>query len=182
MSKLLLDTEPRVVLGSATGSRPDEMASTISITPYMMMPGDSKIVAERIYAVLSRPPNVVQPEPLQQGQPAIVAGQWDARIDFDRGSATHTLILEQWGTALEGTHQGEFVPGDLRGAVAANLIRFCSVHKIHGTKLTYDFTGVVDGDKMAGDINLGEYGEARWSAQRHRYQVPNGVIRPVKPA
>lgn len=112
----------------------------------------------------------------------MVAGQWTARIEYDRGSAIHTIILEQQGTKLEGTHRGEFVSGDLRGAVAANLIRFRSSQKIQGTKLFFDFTGVVDGDKMAGDVSLGEYGKARWSAERRHYELPNGVIRPVKPA
>ena len=182
VSKLLLDTEPRIVLGSAHGSRPDNMASSLSITAYMMMPGDAKVVAERIYAVLSKPPKMASPEPLPQGEPAMVAGQWEVRIDFDRGSATHTVILEQKGNDLEGTHHGEWVSGDLRGSVAVNLIRFRSSQRIQGTRLSYDFTGTVDGDKMAGDVNLGEYGAARWSAQRHEYKLPKGVIRPVKPA
>jgi uncharacterized pyridoxal phosphate-dependent enzyme len=182
LSKVLLDTEPRIVLGGAKGAGPDEMASSISITPYMMMPGDSKIVAERIYAVLSKPPQMAPPEPLPQGQPAAVAGQWDLRIEFQRGAADHILLLEQQENKLEGTHRGEFVSGDLRGAVAANLVRFRSSQKIQGTRLLYDFTGTVEGDKMSGSVNLGEYGEARWSAQRHTYHAPNGIIRPVKPA
>lgn len=182
VSKLLLDTEPRIVLGSAHGSRPDNMASSLSITAYMMMPGDAKVIAERIYNVLSKPPKIANPAPLPQGEPAMVAGQWEVRIDYDRGSATHTVILEQKGNDLEGTHHGEWVSGDLRGTVAVNLIRFRSSQKIQGTRLSYDFTGTVDGDKMAGNVNLGEYGEARWSAQRHQYKLPRGVIRPVKPA
>ena len=182
VSKHLLDTEPRIVLGSAKGSRPDEMASSISITPYMMMPGDEKVVAERIYAVLSKPPRIAELEALPEGAPAAVAGEWDLRIDFKRGSASHVLIFEQDGTKLQGTHRGEFVSGDLQGAVAANLIRFRSSQKIQGTRLFYDFEGTVDGPKMAGNVNLGEYGEARWSAQHHTFQAPGGVIRPVKPS
>jgi hypothetical protein len=27
----------------------------------------------------------------------------------------------------------------------------------------------VDGDKMSGVVNLGEYGETTWTAQRHKY-------------
>jgi uncharacterized pyridoxal phosphate-dependent enzyme len=182
VSKLLLDSEPRIVLGNAKGSRPDEMASSISITPYMMMPGDARVVAERLHKVLAQPPKVMEPEPLPQGTPPSVAGQWETLIEFDRGSATHTLILEQQESKVQGTHRGEFVSGDLSGAVAANLVRFRSAQKIQGTRLFYDFTGTVEGDKMSGTVGLGEYGSARWSAQRHHYQTPGGVIRPVKPA
>jgi uncharacterized pyridoxal phosphate-dependent enzyme len=181
VSKLLLDTEPRIVFGSAKGTRPDDMQSAVSITPYMMMPGDAKVVAERLYLALSKPPRFPAPEPIPQDTPAAIAGQWEVRIDFDRGSAIHTLVLEQQGTKLEGTHRGEFVSGDLQGAIAGNLVRFRSSQKIQGTRLFYDFKGAVDGDKMAGTVNLDEYGEARWSAQRHQYQAPRGVIRPVKP-
>jgi hypothetical protein len=35
---------------------------------------------------------------------------------------------------------------------------------------------------MTGVIDMGEYGRANWTAQRHHYQPPSGVIRPVKPA
>ncbi len=182
LSRLVLDTEPRIVLGGAKGSRPDEMASSISITPYMMMPGDARVVAERLHAVLASPPHLSGPEPLPSGDPVTVAGQWQLTIDFDRGSAVHTLVLEQEGTKLEGTHHGEFVSGDLRGAIAADIIRLRSSQKIQGTRLVYDFTGTVKNDRMTGSVNMGEYGEARWSAQRHQYQLPNGVIRPVKPA
>ncbi len=181
VSKLLLDTEPRIVLGGTTGSRPDNMASSVSITPYMMMPGDAQVVGQRLYAVLSKPPHF-EIEPLPQGEPAFVAGQWEVKIDFKRGSAIHTVILEQKGSALVGTHRGEYVSGDLSGAVAANLVRFRSSQKTHGTFLFCDFMGTVDGETMSGVIDMGEYGRANWTAQRHHYQAPTGVIRPVKPA
>jgi uncharacterized pyridoxal phosphate-dependent enzyme len=181
VSKLLLDTEPRIVFGSAKGSRPDEMQSAVSITPYMMMPGDATVIADRLYSALSKPPQFPMPEPLPQEAPASVAGQWQLQIDFDRGSAMHALIIEQQGTKLEGTHRGEFVSGDLSGAVAGNIVRFRSSQRIQGTRLFYDFKGTVEGDKMAGSVNLGEYSEARWSANRHQYHAPGGVIRPVKP-
>jgi hypothetical protein len=181
VSKVLLDTEPRIVLGSASGARPDEMASKISITPYMMMPGASKVVAHRIYTVLSDPPKF-ETEPLPQGEPASVDGQWNVTVNFTRGSAVHTIVLEQHGGKLVGTHYGEYVSGDLSGAVAVNLVRFRSSQKIQGTRLFYDFSGTVEGDRMGGTVNMGEYGDARWSAQRHTYQAPKGVIRPVKRA
>jgi seryl-tRNA(Sec) selenium transferase len=181
VSKLLLDTEPRIVLGGTTGSRPDNMASSVSITPYMMMPGDAAVVGQRLYAVISRPPHF-ETDPLPQGEPAFVAGQWEVKIDFKRGSAVHTVILEQKGGTLVGTHRGEYVSGDLSGAVAANLVRFRSSQKIHGTYLFCDFMGTVDSETMSGVIDMGEYGRANWTAQRHHYAPPTGVIRPVKPA
>lgn len=181
VSRLLLESEPRIVFGSASGSRPDRMASSLSITPYMMMPGDEKIIEERLLAVLSKPPKFENPEP-PAGEPVTVAGQWQLTIHFDRGSAIHTLILEQHGADLVGTHQGEFVSGDLNGKVNANQIHFHSSQKIQGQRLSYEFAGTVQSDKMAGTVDMGEYGGARWSAERHQYKAPGGVVRPVKHA
>ncbi|MGI8961915.1 MAG: hypothetical protein ACR2IV_19585 [Bryobacteraceae bacterium] len=181
VSKVLLDTEPRIVLGGASGSRPDNLASSVSITPYMMMPGDHEVVAARLHAVLSKPPRFHNP-PRPEGEPVSVAGQWQASLEFSRSSAIHTLIFEQDSGKLVGTHHGEYVSGDLSGTVAGNQVHFRSSQKIQGTRLFYEFSGTLENSKMAGDVNLGEYGQARWSAQRHEYQSPRGVVRPVKRA
>ena len=169
VSKLLLDTEPRIVVASGSGTRPGNMASAVSIVPYMLIAGDEKVIADRLYQALSKPPKFEDPAPPPAGETASVAGQWEARLEFDRGSAVHTLFLEQQGARLSGTHRGEFSTGDISGTVAANTVRFRGSHRIEGQSISYDFSGTVDGDKMAGAINLGEYGDARWSAQRHQY-------------
>jgi L-seryl-tRNA(Ser) seleniumtransferase len=168
VSKLVFDTEPRIVLAGARGRRPQQMESLISITPYMMMPGDEKVVADRLYEVLAKPPKMEE-APAPAGEPANVGGQWDAQLTFLRGSAKHAIVLEQKGTDLVGTHHGEMLSGDLRGTVAANEVHFRSSMKIEGTRLFYEFTGKVDGDSMEGRVGLDEYGEARFTAKRHKY-------------
>jgi len=145
------------------------MTSSVSIVPYMMMAGDEKVVADRLFGALSKPPKFADPEPLSQAQPAAVAGQWDVRLDYGRGSATHNVVLEQDGTKLVGTHHAEFHAGDLSGSVSANTVRFRSAFRVQGQGLSYAFTGTVDGDKMSGVVNMGEYGETNWTAQRHKY-------------
>jgi len=176
----LLDSEPRIVLGSAHGRRPDQMASGVSITPYMLMPGDDKIVSDRLHLTLSKPPQIDAPPEPPKGDPATVGGQWQIELQFARGSALHTVVFEQNGADLVGTHHGEYGMGDLQGKLHADQIRFRSSQRIEGQILSYDFKGNVDGDKMGGDVGLGEYGSARWTAQRHQYQTPGGVVRPVK--
>src|SRR5262249_4897737 len=101
LSKVLLDSEPRVVLGGASGNRPDNMASSATIMPYMMMPGDDKIVADRFHAVLTKPPKFENP-PVPSGEPTAVGGQWDIHLEFGRGSANHTVVLEQQAGRLVG--------------------------------------------------------------------------------
>jgi D-glucosaminate-6-phosphate ammonia-lyase len=171
VSKTVLDTEPRIVLSRASGSRPGQMASSVGVVPYQMTPGDEKVVADRLYALLSRPPRFENPAPLPEGQPVSVAGQWEVNLDFVYGSINHTLLLEQDGAKLVGAHHGEFASGDLSGSVAANTLRFQSALGTEGTRVSFQFTGTVEGGKMSGTVALGEYGEARWSAQKHQYRT-----------
>jgi L-seryl-tRNA(Ser) seleniumtransferase len=168
VSKLLLDTEPRIALGGAAGMRPDRMKSSVTVTPWMMMPGEDKIVAARICSVLKDHPKFENPV-VPQGALASVSGQWMATLTFARGSAEHRLVFEQQGSGLVGTHYGEFGSGDLMGSVTANQVHFRSSQQIEGQRLSYEFIGTADGDKMSGTLNMGEYGMSEWSAVRHHY-------------
>jgi L-seryl-tRNA(Ser) seleniumtransferase len=39
-----------------------------------------------------------------------------------------------------------------------------------GNSLSFTFTGKVSGDTMSGDLDMGEYLSARWSARRYQYR------------
>ena len=168
VEKILMQGTPRITVGGAGGNRPDNMRSSVTVMPYMMMPGDARIVADALYAVMSKPPQLTNP-PVPSGAPADVDGQWGIHLEFISGSADHNLIFEQKAGKLRGTHHGDILSGDLRGAVQGNQVNFRSAHKIQGTSLGYDFTGTVEGDSMHGTVAMGEYGEAKWTATRHRY-------------
>jgi L-seryl-tRNA(Ser) seleniumtransferase len=171
VAKLLLDTDPRIVVAGSSGTRGANMSSSVSVVPYQMSPGDEKVVADRIYALLSKPPKIDAPPAPPEGQPVSLAGQWELHLEFMRGSVNHSLVLEQDGGKLMGTHHGEFASGDLSGTVAANSVRFQSGYGTEGTRVSYQFTGTADGGKMSGTVALGEYGEARWTAERHQYRT-----------
>lgn len=169
LSQIALDTEPRIALARAGGNRPGNMASFVAIVPYQMMPGDEKVVADRLYALLSHPPKIASPA-APGGTPVSVAGQWNLELDFGYGSAHHKLVFEQDGANLMGTHEGEFAMSDLTGSVAANTVRFQSSLPTEGTRVPFQFTGTLEGSQLSGRVALGEYGEARWTATRHSYR------------
>jgi seryl-tRNA(Sec) selenium transferase len=166
---ILLDTDPRIVVSRSSGSRTGN--SSVGIVPYQMQPGDEKIVADRLYAVLSKPPQLKPLDAPPEGQPVSVAGQWDLRIDFVHGSAAHSLVFEQDGARLMGTHRGEFAAGDLSGTVAAKKVTFQSSIPTEGTRVSFQFTGAEENGKLSGTVALGEYGEARWTAEKHQYRT-----------
>ena len=55
---------------------------------------------------------------------------------------------------------------DLRGTIDGDAVRIRSSWE-HGDSLNYTFSGKVAGDEMSGDVSLGEYLDARFSAKRH---------------
>jgi L-seryl-tRNA(Ser) seleniumtransferase len=162
VSRILMETEPRITLARAN-------ATSVSIVPYQMSAGDERVVADRLYTVLSNPPKTVAAA-RPNGAAASIAGQWDVKLEFAYGSASHTVLLEQDGEKLLGTHHGEFAAGDLAGTVLGNEVTFQSSLPTEGTRVSFQFTGKVSEGKMSGTVGLGEYGEAKWTAERHAYR------------
>jgi D-glucosaminate-6-phosphate ammonia-lyase len=170
VEKYVYDTEPRIVLGNASGDRRGTMASSVTIMPYMMQPEDHKIVAERLRAVLSSPPAIPQP-PKPVGNMANIDGQWKLNIKYFSGASDHQLVFEQKDKELFGTHRGEVITGEIRGSVDGPEVRFGSRHRYEGTTLDYDFVGKLENDRLTGTVQMGEYGSAEWTAERLRYRA-----------
>ena len=168
VEKVLYDGEPRIIVGGASGGRRGGLKnSSLVIMPYMMMPGDAKIVADRLYAVLSSPPKIDRPAP---AQPSVtLSGLWDVEIEYVYGKAQHKLMLEQKSAELVGAHEGEFLDGDVRGTVEGDDVWLRSSHRYEGTRIGYEFAGKAAGDTITGTVGLGEYGQAKFTAKRHRY-------------
>ena len=178
VSQILDSTEPRIGLGGGgRGGDGEELAGDtgISIGAAMMQPGDEKVVADRVYQVLSakRSPRQVE-TPAQPS--ANVSGRWAVEIKYAASATTHTVHLIQNGSRLEGTHQGDFLTRDISGTIAGDAVSLASsITERHGDALTYRFTGTVTGDAMSGSLSLGEYLSATWTARRHVFGRPPGV-------
>lgn len=177
--KALYEGTPRIILGGSGGSRRmGANRSSLTVMPYMMMAGDSKIAAERIHAVLANP---VKSTPVSKAAPiGNVTGQWDVKLVYVSGESQHRLTFEQQGNDLVGTHQGEFLNSDLRGTMSGDEVWARSSHRYEGTRIGYEFVGKLAGDTISGTCDLGEYGQAKFTATRHKYGQPGGVVRPVK--
>jgi hypothetical protein len=173
VTDILWTTEPRVAMGGGGGGggrgRGNSNQTGVSITAYMMRPEDVKIVADRLYEILSaRRPAWKPPTPATPA--GDLTGRWDVSIQFAAGTGDHTLHIRQQGNQLAGTHQGEFTARDFTGTISGNEVRVVSsIGEVHGAALSYRFTGRLDGDTMSGDLDLGEYLAAKWSAKRHAF-------------
>jgi uncharacterized pyridoxal phosphate-dependent enzyme len=151
LAKTLDAGAPRVQFDEWSGTRPDQMESSLTIMPYMMMPGDAEVVADAIFATLSRPPMFSAPE-LPRGAPANVAGIWNVQMKYLCGEGGQRFLLEQQEGAVMGVHQGEIYNGNLTGKVHAQQVSFRSVMPVGGNEIEYSFAGSVTGNSMSGTL------------------------------
>jgi L-seryl-tRNA(Ser) seleniumtransferase len=175
VAQILDTTDPRIALGGGGGGgrragQGNEPGDTgISITAYMMLPGDEKIVADRVFHILSAKHELKPPEPVL-APAANLTGRWDVEIQFTAGKSTHIIHLNQVGNRLSGAHRGDFLERDLTGTISGDIVRFSSTQtERHGDSLNYRFSGKVSGDTMSGELDMGEYLGATWTARRRAY-------------
>jgi hypothetical protein len=147
------------------GSRPDKMASSLGIMPYMMQPGDYKIVAETVSKYLRNPGHYENP-PVYTGTTANLAGTWNVSIQYTRGVGEQQFILQQDGTKLSGEQKGEIFNATFQGKVDADHVTLTSMMAANGYEVPFIFTGVVAGNQFTGDVKLGEYGAATFTATK----------------
>ena len=145
------------------GRRPDAMASSITIMPYMMQPGDHKVVADTLSKLLRKPGKFA--DPARSGAMDVnVAGSWSVTIDYSVGVGHQQLTLQQDGGSIMGKQAGELFSADLRGKVQGDHVELRSSMPANGSTINFTFSGTVAGNGYSGDVNLGEYGTAKFTA------------------
>ncbi|MFD3525068.1 aminotransferase class V-fold PLP-dependent enzyme [Streptomyces sp. NPDC058653] len=159
----LYEAEPRIALNASAGEDPTRTG--VSITPYMLQPGEEKIIADALVRILTDPPK----PPAAPLPPSVDAtGTWTLEIEYLAGSSSaHRLELTQDGAGITGTHTGEYVSRKATGSVSGKTVTVRStLSESSGDALDFTFTGTLKGDSMSGDLNMGEYLKATWKAER----------------
>ncbi len=158
---LLLDGSPAIQT-QASGDGHDFL-----LRPMALKPGEHETIATRLAEVFRAAPGPRRASLAPARSP--VAGRWDLSVRFALGQASHVLFLEADGNHLVGTHVGSLTRGPATGVIDGDRIRLQSVLPFEGTRLRYRFEGVLRGDQMEGDLDMGEYPAATWVANRHDY-------------
>jgi uncharacterized pyridoxal phosphate-dependent enzyme len=155
----LLAGEPRI-MSHATGD-----GYSFRVRPPAIRPGDQVLAGRRIADVLRQAPKGVTTK--TPAPPATnIAGRWDVEMEYSRGKARHSLLLVTDGNQVEGSHIGSRLQGAIRGEVDGVRVRLRSSLPHEGTRLSYRFDGLIEGQAIEGEVDLGEYGKARWTARR----------------
>ena len=165
VAELFARTKPRIAIGGHT----EGDITSLSITTGQMQPGNEKVVAQRIVAVLSekRPPRS-ESMPAPSGS---VAGQWDVTMEFFAGASTHHFTLEQDGNWIQGKHQSDFSNNELVGMIEGNEIKLRSNYRAPGDGITYLFSGVLSDAEFSGSVYMGEYLTAKFKARKRVYKL-----------
>jgi seryl-tRNA(Sec) selenium transferase len=165
---------PRIALGSKS----ENGTTAIQITAGQMQPGNDTVVADRLYGILSRRRS---PKTAMTAPSANITGQWEVTVEFFSSKSQHMLNLEQDGNWIQGSHRGDFAVRDLVGTIEGDQIKLRSVVTPEGDSLPFIFSGTLSGDSLVGQIHMGEYRTAKFTARKHgstrkreRILVPGG--------
>jgi len=98
-----------------------------------------------------------------------LSGVWDMSVDTQNGVSTPVLKLKQQGEALTGEYEGRMGTGQVSGTLKGDQVDFQVTRSMDGNIFVVRYVGqVVDPDKMMGEADLGDYGNATWSAKRRK--------------
>jgi|UniRef100_UPI00404B6731 D-glucosaminate-6-phosphate ammonia-lyase len=175
MEKLLWDGSPRISVSGAGSFLPfpPNLQPNISVATTSLQLGEEKIIAERLFTILTNPPLIKR----ATGTAAFnLSGQWDLKMKFSASTVDQTLIIEQKDTSLIGTHFASIGSRDLDGTLHGSAVTIRSSYTKDGVRINFSFTGTTDGNTMQGKVSLSEYGDAEWTAKRHDYR-PAGAPR-----
>ncbi|MDX2246997.1 MAG: aminotransferase class V-fold PLP-dependent enzyme [Bacteroidia bacterium] len=156
--------KPRV----AIGSRNREGSTSITITPSQMKAVQVKVVADRLYDLLSQKRKAPAAE---LAAPTVnVVGHWNVEMEFFTSKSAHKFFISQDGNWIQGTHQSDFSTSEIVGMVEGNKVKLRSTHRQTGDSLTYWFSGEVSNTGITGSVFLGEYLTAKFTATRAIYK------------
>jgi seryl-tRNA(Sec) selenium transferase len=156
--------KPRV----AVGGRTEGESTFITITPSQMQDGEDKIVADRVFTLLSQKRS---PKSNTLASPsANIKGRWEVQVNFFSSNSQHKLFLEQDGNWIQGLHQGDFSTQDVVGTLTGNELKLRSVSRQPGDSILYLFSGTVNEEGINGSIFMGEYLSAQFTAKKMEYQ------------
>ncbi|MEZ4968464.1 MAG: aminotransferase class V-fold PLP-dependent enzyme [Flavobacteriaceae bacterium] len=162
---------PRIAIG---GRSSEDGTTTISITPSQMRPGNAKLVANRLYDILSaeREPRSDKMVPASTN----VTGHWEVEMEFFTSKSTHKFFLEQEGNWIKGTHTSDYAMQEMAGMIEGDEVKLKSHFNVPGNSINYWFSGKVSNGAFDGSVFLGEYLTAKFKAKQLAYRSEHKKI------
>ena len=96
-----------------------------------------------------------------------VSGDWEMTSQSPRGEMTRALHFDQDGQKIKVTMEGfrgDEITGE--GTIEGNKIEWTMTMSTPGGEFTLTYKGTVDGDTMAGTVEMGDRGTRDWTAKK----------------
>ncbi|THV60970.1 aminotransferase class V-fold PLP-dependent enzyme [Flagellimonas alvinocaridis] len=166
VEQILWNQTPRVAVSGAGSFLPfpPNTSPTIGINTSQLKDGEEKIIADRVFEVLSNPPKIEK-----NLAPASfnLSGEWEVTMWFAATSSDQTFVIVQKDKDIKGTHYGSYASRGLMGNIHGDEVLIRSSHTEDGVRLNFTFKGKVhNAQNMGGDVSFSEYGNGKWEAKR----------------
>lgn len=156
--------KPRIAIGG--WSRGD--STSINITPSQMRPGNAKVVADRLYEVLSQKREPISDEMVSPSED--ISGHWEVDVAYFTSNSGHKFFLEQDGNWISGSHTSEYASQDIIGMIEGDEVVLRSNFRIPGNGISFWFIGKISNGELSGSVFLGEYLTAKFAAKKVSYR------------
>jgi D-glucosaminate-6-phosphate ammonia-lyase len=171
----LATKQPRIAVHSSWID--DSGNTSVIISSGQMQPGNDKVVGDRIVEVLTQS-NTKSRE--MSAPVANLSGRWDVNIEFYSSKSQHTFFIEQDGNWIKGSHKGDFSMRDMVGLLDGDQVKLSSSDIHVADHIPFIFYGTATDEKMSGQIFMGEYIRAGFTATRHEQKPVHKPIRVPK--
>jgi hypothetical protein len=115
----------------------------------------------------AKPPT--QEPPKGQAREINITGVWDMITQTPNGEMPGETTFTQEKEALKVTMTGpQGMPMAGEGTVKDDVVQWSVTVAGPNGSLTVSFTGTIDGEKMSGQAQAGEFGTMTWSATRKK--------------
>ncbi|MGQ0538960.1 MAG: amidohydrolase family protein [Gemmatimonadaceae bacterium] len=101
------------------------------------------------------------------GAAAQIGGTWTLTTKSPQGDVKGTLTIDQSGDSFEGTMTTQFGTSPItNGTISGNAVSWSISINAGPQPITVQYEGTVEGDRMTGRANVGEFGSFPFSGQR----------------
>ncbi|MBP1598416.1 MAG: hypothetical protein H6Q05_3793 [Acidobacteria bacterium] len=109
-------------------------------------------------------------EPPKEPAKAVnISGVWELTVQTQQGDMTNDATFAQEKEVLKVTMtgpQGMALPGE--GTVKEGIVQWLVTISTSQGDFVMTFRGKVDGETMAGEIQMGDFGTTSWSAKKKK--------------
>ena len=134
-----MPARPRILVDGGTGRRPDQMASTFTIMPYMMDPGEDQHHRRRHPCRSDQSGSIIDDPPVPPGAPAADRRRLGGdRVDYPRGEGEPIFTLTPERRRHHRQHKGEIYQRPCAARCAASTVELRSAMVVPGNQYQLD--------------------------------------------